>query len=71
MEYSFWRVWGTTYEGDRRWFMVRTPDDWDSDMVLEHARDVLGRQGGVGPDMCEADEVEYGYDDGVWTDYSE
>ena len=68
--YSFWVVWCRTFEGDRRWHMVRTPDTWDSDMVFSMASSFC-RGGGVGGDAAEILEIECGYDDGSWNDYTD
>ncbi len=67
MEYSFWMVWFRTCEGNKRWHMVRTPNDWDVDMVMERAKQDLG---GIGDDPAEILEIEYGYDDDIYTDYT-
>ena len=69
-EYQYWMVWGTTYEGDKRWFMVRTSDLWDADMVKTKAQNNAS-EGGVGGDMATITEVETGYDDGIWTEYED
>jgi len=64
---SFWMVWGDTYEGNRVWFMVRTPDDWTKGMVYDRACE--GCRGGVGGDVCDIVEVEEGYTTDIYTDY--
>jgi hypothetical protein len=69
MEYSFWMVWGRTFESNERWHMVRTPSDWTSYDVEERVR--AGMSGGVGDDMAEFLRVEEGWDDGLWNDYVE
>ena len=63
--FKYWRVWYTSYEGNSRWFMVKTTDDWDEADVLETARK-RNSFGGVGDDPAEIDSIEEGYDaDGI------
>ncbi len=68
-EYSFWMVWGNTFEGNHRWHMVRTPFGWDELKVRELAESYL--RGGVGDDYTQITDIEYGYDNGIWDDYTE
>lgn len=67
-EYSFWMVWYMSCEGNRRWHMVRTPDDWDAERVRSRAEENLG---GMGDEPAEILEIEEGFDDDTWIDYTE
>ncbi len=68
-EYSFWMIWGRTFEGDRRWHMGRFNFDVDAETACDIVRSTLC--GGVGGDMAEVLEAEWGSDDGIWTDYTD
>lgn len=68
MEYSFWRVWVLTFEGNRRWYIARFFENIESYEVLEIVKGQL--TGGVGDDSAEILEVETWYDeDGNYRDY--
>lgn len=69
IEYCYWMIWGRTYEGDKRWHMGRFIDGTEAEDVCEIVKSTLN--GGVGGDTADVLEVEYGYDDGIWTDYTE
>lgn len=68
MEYLFWKVNYVSFEGNDRWYMVRTPDTWDSDMVFDRAVTNNSR-GGVGDDPCEIIDVETGWPTEIYTEY--
>ncbi len=68
-EFSYWMIWCRTFEGDERWHMGRFCADVDADTVCEIVRGTLS--GGVGGDPAEVLRAEWGYDDDVWTDYTE
>jgi hypothetical protein len=69
MDYSFWIIWCTTYEGNERWYMGRFPAGIDSESACDIVRSTLS--GGVGDDVAEVLRAEHGYDDGKWSDYSD
>ena len=68
-EYSFWMIWGITCEGNKRWHMGRFLIDTTAEEAAQIVRDRL--RGGCGDDYSEILEAEWGYDDGVYTDYCE
>ena len=67
MEYTFYMIWVMTFESEERWHMGRFDIDTDEDEAFGIAQSSL--RGGVGGDACEILRIEYGYDDGIYTDY--
>lgn len=70
MEYSYWMIWCRTFEGERRWHMGRFQIDTDAETACRIVRSCLSG-GGVGGDAAEVLEAEWGYNDGIWRDYSD
>jgi len=68
IEYCYWMIWGMTFEGDRRWSMGRFFADTDSETACDIVRGTLCS--GVGGEIAEVLEAEWGYDDDLWDDYS-
>ena len=63
IEYAFWEIHYISCESNKRWTTVRTPIDWDEDMVRERIP-----MGGCGDDVAEVRDVyetsntDYGWD---------
>lgn len=69
VEYSYWIIWCRTFEGNRRWHMGRFHIDTDAESAYNIVRSCLS--GGVGGDAAEVLEVECGYNDDLWRDYTD
>lgn len=67
--FLYWRIWGNTCEGNHRWYLARTTDDWDEYMVRDKAESYA--TGGCGDDFYEITEIESASEDNVYTDFCE
>lgn len=62
-EYSYWEIWFTSCEGNKRWTVARAPYDWSDWEVRDRVR-----LGGCGDDPAEVLDVfettneDYGWD---------
>ncbi len=65
--FVFWKVWCKTNKGDRRYYIARTPDTWDADMVKAKAVENSG--GDRAGDTKEVMGVELGYQDNLYVEY--
>lgn len=67
--YSYWMILRKIFEGGRRWLMGRFDIDTDAEAACDIVRRTLTC--GVGGDPAEVIEAEFGYDDGIWRDYTD